>query len=337
MADKYKSEAEKGKTSNADKRFNYVGFDVHPGKIKDLFRSDAEKDKWVKKVLEKREKGSGMRENNSFDEPRIAGYEKIVMGITSLLLIATLFMPWFSGYAQFEVVSEPTAKQEIIADSTMLDSAMIAQSGDSGIVMGGSEDGTTTPGESATASASEAIDANTGDTATGSAGEIAEEAVAPPEKDEMGFASLTWQRKHIEIRREYYSTSAIGALGMLGDVFSSGIILKLTGALILFYMLLCLASAGYTLYIFFMVKGDADVIALKLKKALKLNWIPIGIWVFCMMISLGGASYSFESGAGSLVQLGDSYGIGVFLGLLSYGFYVSLACFVMNAVKAVEI
>ena len=73
-----------------------------------------------------------------------------------------------------------------------------------------------------------------------------------------------------------------------------------------------------------------------MKKALRINWIPVGIWAFCLILSFFGASYSFDS-SDMLIQIGSVYGPGTYLGLLGYGFYISLACFIMNAVKAVEI
>jgi len=36
-------------------------------------------------------------------------------------------------------------------------------------------------------------------------------------------------------------------------------------------------------------------------------------------------------------QIGTSYGTGTYLGLLSYGFYMTLACFALNGAKGVEI
>jgi len=346
MADKKDKDPKNPKAIDPDQRFKYVGFDVHPGKIKDLFKSDTEKEKWVKKVQEKRKTGSVIRDKSSFDEPRVAGYEKIVLAVTSLLLIATLFMPWFSGHATFEIEPEATSNEMAI----LPDSSMMAETTDSTAAMmieevvdslattaeglveaetSGEELAAASEGMAATEAASE-------ETADGGATD-ADRHVTVGAKDDMGFSSITSVRKQKEYRKEHRSASALASFGFLGVVFSSGIILKITGLLFLIYVLLVIFSSLYTLYLVFGAKGSEDVIALKLKKALKLNWIPLGIWFFCMVLSVVGASYSFNTSDFNLAQLSDSYGVGTYLGLLSYGFYVSLACFIMNAVKAVEI
>jgi hypothetical protein len=309
-----------------EKRFKYVGFDVQPGKIKDLFKSEAEKEEWVEKVRERRKKsGSRIRDASSFEKPRVAGYEKAVLTVTSLLMVISLFLPWFSGFHEYEVEAKPVAAQETaLADSTMVDSLA-----DSTALAAGESEALSSSGSALeTAAPVEEI--------PGSETEMAG-APAQPEKDEHGFASLTGVRKRKEIRKEYRSASALASLGFIGVVFSSGIILKVTGLFFLVYILMCLFMGIYTIYLLYGIKGDPDMRALKLKRALRYNWVALGVWVFCLIISFFGASYSFDAGSAQLVQLGDSYGIGTYLTILSYGFYISLACFIMNAVKAVEI
>jgi hypothetical protein len=324
MAEKKEQEKTNGQQLNPDQRFKYIGFEVQPGKIGEFFKSDTEKDKWVDRVREKRKGGARLREKNSFDEPRVAGYEKFVLAITSILLVVSLFLPWFSGYSEYEVKAETAEAQPMAVvppDSSMIDSTTIGLTPDQ------------IKTDAAVVETDKMVDTNL-TAAPADSGEIVGAAM---EKDEHGFSAITGARKRKEIKKEYHSASAIGSLSKIGDVFSSGFILKITGFLYLIYMLFCIASALMTLYLIFGAKGDPDTAALKLKRALRLNWIPVGIWFFCMIIAVFGASYSFNVGEGGLKQLGDSYGIGVYLGLLGYGFYISLACFVMNAVKAIEI
>ncbi len=338
MAEKKDKEETSGKQLDPDARFKYVGFEVHPGKIGDLFKSEAEKEKWVERVREKRKGGSRLREKSSFDEPRVAGYERIVLAITSLLLIVSLFLPWFSGYSEYEVEAKTATKTEGavgLTDSSMVDSLMDSTAAGAAEMTGQKSQ----LSDVATAAKDEA--APSGELANESIpeGTAGAEGVGRTEleKDEHGFSAITGVKKRKEIRKEYHSASAIGSLSMIGDVFSSGIVLKITGLLFLVYMLLCVFSAFYTLYILLGFKADADTVALKLKRILRFNWIPVGIWFFCLIISFFGAAYSFNLGGGGLNQLGNSYGISVYLGLLGYGFYISLACFIMNAVKAIEI
>ncbi|RKX24219.1 MAG: hypothetical protein DRP46_13585, partial [Candidatus Zixiibacteriota bacterium] len=283
-------------------------------------KSDTEKDELVKKIKAKREAGQAGREVTSFDIPRISSLEKIVLTITSLLLIASLFLPWFSGYHEYEVVSEvaPAEEQAVLVDSLadslgmeMIDSTALAAE-----VTGTLEgEAVEEPGEPATPAETETIQAA---------------------KDDKGFSSITAARKRKEIRREHLEANALAALPMLGKVLSSGFILKITGILFLIYILFCVGGGFYNLYALYWFKGDPDTRAMKLKKVMKFAWIPVGIWALCLILSFVGASYSFDT-TDVIKQIGTSYGTGAYLGILSYGFYLSLACFILNAVKAVEI
>ena len=55
MAEKEKQEPPRSRVS-ADKRMKYIGFEVYPGKPRDLFKSDAEKQEYVDSVIAKRER-----------------------------------------------------------------------------------------------------------------------------------------------------------------------------------------------------------------------------------------------------------------------------------------
>lgn len=335
MAEKEHSESKKEKEFDPDQRFKYIGFEVLPGKIKDLFKSEAEKEIWVKRLREKRQSGSRAREHSTLEEPRVAGYEKIVLTITSLLLVFSLFLPWFSGYQEFEIEAAVSETQEALVSDSLgaempADSAAIAAAGTE-------TDSSEAPLLPELAGEVESVE-GLAETATEEAADEIE--MVQLEKDEHGFASITGPRKRKEIRRDHQSISAIGVFGAIGalggKVFSSGFVLMLTGFLFIIYMLACIGLAVYTIYTLYGAKGSPDDKALQLKKVLKLNWISIGIWAFCLVISFVGASYSFDS-TGMLKQIGTGYGTGAYLGLLAYGFYISLACFIMNAVKAIEI
>jgi hypothetical protein len=319
-----------GKEFKPEDRFKFIGFEVGSSKPGDLFKSDAEKESWVKRVIKKREKGEKGRDHCTLTEERVEGYERIVLTITSLLLVVTLFMPWFSGYKEFEVEAkvEPAPVEEQV--DAVADSVNLAVS-DSLL----SDTDTIMAETTVTEELSEELATTTEET-------IEDESTAgvTGDKDAAGFTSITAVQQRREIRKEHQSLSAVGALISIGSVggkvFSSGFILIITGILLIIYILLCLGIAGYTLYIVYGSKGDADQKALILKKGLVWNWMPVAVWFFMLAISFIGASYSFDS-SGMIAQLGSNYGIGAFLGVLSYGFYISLACFIMNAVKASEI
>jgi len=330
MAEKNGDGPKKDKKYDPDERLRYIGFEIETGKLGDHFKSEAEKEFWVKRILQKRAKGFKLRDETSFDKPRVAGYEKIVLTITSLMLIVSLFMPWFSGYKEYEV--------EVAAEAPALEMENAAAVTEEFELKPDSVSADTTTVIAAVSESDAETDvlATTGDIAEDAGDGTAESEPAEIEKDEQGFTSISGVIKRKEYRKEYYSTSAIGALGMLGMVFSSGIVLKITALLFIIYLLFCLVMAGMILYTLYGFKGSNDELALKLKGLMKYGWIPLGIWFVSFILSFFGASYSFDT-TGMIRQLGTSYGIGTYLGLLGYGFYISLGCFVMSAAKAVEI
>ena len=149
----------------------------------------------------------------------------------------------------------------------------------------------------------------------------------------------TTQRK--EIKKEYHAISGLSAIASLGsyggDIFSSGFILILTAILMLLYMVFCIGYAVYALYTLYASKGTEDAKALQLKKVLRLAWVPVLVYALCIVLSVIGANYSFSTTNEMVKQIGSSYGTGTYLGLLSYGFYATLACFALNGAKGVEI
>jgi len=143
------------------------------------------------------------------------------------------------------------------------------------------------------------------------------------------------------IVNDAYSKSGLGALASIGTygsmIFSSGFALMLTGILLIVYLISCLAMAAMNLYVLYGVKmANQNEYVLYLKKKLRLNWIPVLIWLAMLFFSLVGASYGFDT-KGTLKQVGDSYSFVTFLGLSSFGFYLTLAAFLITALKGKEI
>jgi hypothetical protein len=62
-------------------------------------------------------------------------------------------------------------------------------------------------------------------------------------------------------------------------VFSSGLIVILSGLLMLAFALLCLALPVLNLYSLYGMKGKPDEVAVVLKQKLRLNWLPLLILV----------------------------------------------------------
>ena len=109
-------------------RFRYIGFEVFPGKPKDLFKSDKEKAKYVDGVVSKRAKGDVLRDQCTLLEQRVSTTDRLVLTIASIIIFATLFIPWYSAYN--EIVVETTQPARTEQAPVVADSAMLAQAGD---------------------------------------------------------------------------------------------------------------------------------------------------------------------------------------------------------------
>ncbi len=276
MADQDKQTVGRPRISD-DERFHFIGFDVFPGKPRDLFKSDSEKSAIVDAVKAKRDKGELIREECTLLIPRISKTERWVLTIACIAIILSLFAPWYSAYN--EVVEQPA--------------------------------GSTTSGQ------------------------VQEQKPASTEGEEI----ITGVRVQKKTHRDYESLSGLGSLLAVGsaggNMFSSGFVLMLTALIGIIFPLLCLALAVYTLMALYRTKGTPDEIAVRLKRQLRLNWLPVILFVFAFVISFFGADYGFN--AQTLSSLGSSYGPGVFLGSLSWGILVALGAFLLMALKAVEI
>lgn len=314
-----------------EERLNYIGFDVFPGKAGDIFKSSQEKEKLVASLKNKREHHDQIREGCTLMVERVSSVDRIVLTIACAVIIISLFLPWYTLHNEFveeSKFSPEPAPQTVIKDNAETDPAAEIVS-DSMLAAG-----------DVFASTDTATTADTLGVAT-----------PTPEKKEAGasdgklydadgdeiITSLVARKK---ITREYASVSAVGSLVSLGTtgsyLFSSGIILILTTVIMLIYTLLCLALPAYTLYGIYGLKGSEDEKALGLKKIIKLNWIPVVLFLVVFSLSFLGTEYGFDS-VELFTSLGKSYGPGVFLGSLSSGLFVALFGFILIAAKSGEI
>lgn len=330
MAAEGKEKKNSVKPITEDQRFNFIGFEVFPGKPKDLFKSDKEKDKFVNGVLAKREKGETLRDECTLLEERVSFIDRLVLTVASVLIFAALFVPWYSAYN--EIVEEepiPVVSEEA---AVMADSAMLAAAGDT-LAAGGQA----AVGEDATVPAAgsqegqEIAEGETGE-AVGAATDVVSASAA--EEVIHGYVA---KRK---IHKEYSRVSGIGSVAGLGSmgsyVFSSGAVVIITAIIFILYALMCIGAPAYTLYGLYGMKGDSDQKALRLKKMLRLNWLPLILFVLALILSFFGAEYGFDSES-VFTSLGRAYGPGVFLGTLSWGIIISMSAFILVAVKGVEI
>ena len=93
-------------------RFNYIGFDVFPGKPGNIFKSDDERKTLIKKVMGKFFRSDGeVRDRCTLLEERVSGFEKGFLGFMAILMITAIFLPWFSGY--YEIVTTKEVPIEV--------------------------------------------------------------------------------------------------------------------------------------------------------------------------------------------------------------------------------
>ncbi len=297
-------------------RYSFIGFDVFPGTPKDLFKSDAEKSKHVEAVKLKREKGDVVRDECKLLEERVSTLDRNVLTLACIVIIGTLFFPWFSAYNEIVEENNDEPISAVVDSSIVSDSTLMTMSDTMNSV-------------------SQVMDSTALAVATNDSTLLDTETSGTPGEEVLhGFVAKK------KIRKEYYHLAGYGVLTSLGTVggyvFGSGIILIITGVLFILFVLSSLAIPGYTLYGLYGMKGDADQQALALKKILKFNWIPAILFFLAFMLSFIGAEYGFDSKA-VFTSLGSSYGPGVFMGSLSYGVVVSLGASILNALKGVEI
>ncbi|MBU0985412.1 MAG: hypothetical protein KKA42_16175 [candidate division Zixibacteria bacterium] len=327
-----------GKRIAEDQRMHYIGFEVFPGKPKDLFKTKAEQQRYVDGVVKKRASGDILRDHCTLMETRVSGLERVVLTIASLVMIAALFLPWYTAYQ--EVVEEVAVQEQAPADSTLLaetgaDSLALAAVG--GEVVSGD-----TPAD-ATTGTEVPVAAEPADEAVAAAEPEAQQGVRTHQGARSKEEILTGHQFRKKVKKEYTRVTGIGTFGVLGlaggHVFSSGFVLMISGLLMLLFIVLTVGLPVLNLYSLYGIKGKGDDVAMKLKKYLRLNWLPLILFVVVVFLSFIGADYGswFQAGEGVFSSFGQVYGTGVLLDTLSWGIFVVIASSVLVAVKAIEI
>lgn len=97
-----------GSRVDEKQRYNYIGFEVFPGAPKDLFKSDAEKEKYVDALKARRQSDDTLREDCKLLEERVSRGERLVLAVASVVMLLALFLPWYSAY---KVVRSETPAQ----------------------------------------------------------------------------------------------------------------------------------------------------------------------------------------------------------------------------------
>jgi len=140
------------------------------------------------------------------------------------------------------------------------------------------------------------------------------------------------------VRGEKFHATYIG-LGFifkLGTLFgyasSSGFGAVLFLILLFLTVLFSCAAGVLNLLSLFKKYNEFEGYLASLKKTLKLNLIPLALWVVLILISLIGMPTPFAKSMG-VKGLGDSFNVLSFFALSSYGMWFSLACLIINCVK----
>lgn len=88
------------KTNPQELRFNYLGFEYLPGKLKDFWTSEDEKQKYLKKIRERKDTQISMERDFSIvNSNQLNKADRIIISVASALMILSLFMPYYSFMA----------------------------------------------------------------------------------------------------------------------------------------------------------------------------------------------------------------------------------------------
>lgn len=80
-----------------DDRYRYIGFDVFPKQAKEFWKSDNERKTYLEHVRETAGRFMPLSRANSFVATSVLStFEKVVLGLASLMLVAAPFITWFS-------------------------------------------------------------------------------------------------------------------------------------------------------------------------------------------------------------------------------------------------
>ena len=77
-------------------RYNYLGFEVEPGKLKEFWASDDEKKSYVEKIRAQFKKSQSIeRDFSVVNANQINKADRVIISIASLLMIISLFLPYY--------------------------------------------------------------------------------------------------------------------------------------------------------------------------------------------------------------------------------------------------
>jgi hypothetical protein len=78
-------------------RFKYIGFEIYPGKTKEFWKSEEEKKKYLDEVRQKGSQSTLLERDHSLVKMKVfSSVDRLILTITSILMVVSLFLPWFS-------------------------------------------------------------------------------------------------------------------------------------------------------------------------------------------------------------------------------------------------
>jgi hypothetical protein len=96
MADTKAEKAKKPVAPDNDTRYRYIGFEVYSKKTKKFWKSDAEFDKHLKKAQSVETFSDWDRDFSLVKEEDITATDRVVLAVSNIILLITLFLPWLS-------------------------------------------------------------------------------------------------------------------------------------------------------------------------------------------------------------------------------------------------
>ena len=84
-------------SDNAEERYRYIGFEIFPRRFREFWSSDAEQKQYVEHVKEAHGKFVPLSRSNSIVAAQsMSMFERVVLTISSALLVIAPLLPWFS-------------------------------------------------------------------------------------------------------------------------------------------------------------------------------------------------------------------------------------------------
>jgi len=78
-------------------RFKYIGFDIYPSRVKEFWKSEEEKRKYLEEIRRKESTSPLTKRDHSLVRVTVfSKVDKLILTVTSALLTVSLFLPWFS-------------------------------------------------------------------------------------------------------------------------------------------------------------------------------------------------------------------------------------------------